>query len=255
MINTHVAFDKGIKGELFTIQRIPDEAIGHLIYVQPLFELTNVNRHVFTKSAMSNYHLGFSSNIYDHYATGDSEGELLEASIKLWQEDLFLQITHYQKNSELPITLIAFSSAALLITEKIIGLVNSVQLWQPEFKGKNVVKQMKRLLLLDNQKSSINEGEIEVAGYLFRENLFDELKKALFHVSPETINKVLCIDILEDDNQFIAKTRAEVTELFKLKGNYFSIVDLKYWQASELLIPKKLLTFSSTKLTKAFADE
>ena len=99
MININAEFFQGTQGKLFRLIRSPKDLQGHVLYLSPLFEQANQTRHMFTRSALNAYEQGLESVVFDHYGTGDSEGELTEASLVLWQQDIVAQLTEIKKRS------------------------------------------------------------------------------------------------------------------------------------------------------------
>ncbi len=256
MINTHVEFCQGKQGKLFCIRRTPKNSLGNVIYLQPLFESANINRHVYTQSAILNYHECLTSIIYDHYGTGDSDGELTDTNLLLWQQDLILQIQQIKKQSHLPIVIVAFSSASLLLTKAIIELVDHVQLWQPEFSGKRVVKQLKRISLISREKKQKESAEyIEIAGYLMKSNLLEKLGELYFSIEATMLNKLACFDVAEASDTPLSPSRQSAVNSLQQLGLYQRIVDHKYWQASELVLPKRFLTATSKALIRGISHE
>jgi len=230
--------------------------LGNVIFLQPLFESANINRHVYTQSAILNYHACITSIIYDHYGTGDSEGELIDTNILLWQQDLVVHIQQIKKQSHLPIVIVAFSSATLLLTRAIIELVDHVQLWQPEFSGKRVVKQLKRISLISGEKKQKASAEyIEIAGYLMKSNLLETLGDLHFSIEKDMLNKLACFDVVEASDAPLSPSRQSAVNSLLQLGSYQRIIDHKYWQAAKLVLPKRFLTATSEALIRVIRNE
>ena len=183
MISTHVEFYQGAKGPLFRIIRTPEHVLAHLLFIAPLFEQANQTRHHITRSAINGYHQGLQTIVYDHYGTGDSAGELVEANLSLWQQDIQRQIEAIKANSAKAIYLSLPLSAVLLLSNEMLTLVDGLILLQPDFNGKRFVHQFKRLALVakltqaDKKHSAEMNGQenLDIAGYTIDKNLLEQL--------------------------------------------------------------------------------
>ena len=133
MNKINAEFIQGTQGKLFRLSRSPERVLGHIVYLPPLFEQANKTRHMLTRSALGLYQHGLESIIVDHYGTGDSEGELHEASLLLWQQDIIAQLTEIKHRSSQPIILSVSLSAALLLNNDILALIDGLLFVQPEF--------------------------------------------------------------------------------------------------------------------------
>ncbi len=253
MINTTAEFYQGNKGQLFRLLRTPDSVIGHIIFVAPLFEEANKTRHMVTRAAIDAYHLGYQSIIFDHFASGDSAGELISATLTCWQQDVLKQINDIKAKSDKPIILSVQLSAALLLNDEMISLVDSLQLWQPEFNGKRFVQQFKRLSLaanLNTTKSDVSQEHVKqqaltVAGYTMTSQLLDDLaKQSIKNLS--SINTSCHWFEWLALNAELPNSRANQQEQFKniskASNNTFNCVsDSKFWQMTELVLSEQLL--------------
>lgn len=256
MINVKVEFYSGNKDKLFRVIRTPAGVVGRIIYVQPFFEQANTNRHVFTRSAINLYKHGFESIIYDHFATGDSFGRSENAHFTDWRADLLKQIQALKEISESPIILIAFESGALLLNDEILNLVDTVQLWQAQLNGKQLVKQLKRIALLEGEKKqSSNENIVEIFGYLMSKKLLDDISTTVFVASEHNQAKLYAYELVCAPMLFLSEKRQQQLDETILNTRVKIIEDDKYWQASELVIPEKLLLDTAEDLVEIYVHD
>ena len=256
-VATQVEFYQGTKGPLFRIIRTPELILAHLIFIAPLFEQANQTRHHITRSAINAYQQGMQSIVFDHYGTGDSAGELIDASLALWQQDILHQLTEIRAHSSQEILLSLSLSAVLLLSDEILSQVTGVILLQPDFNGKRFVQQFKRLALAAQlSKNNNSEGDkpkdaetskfniIEISGYQMQSKLLDEL--AGQHVNKLADFNIDChwFEWLEKSAE-LTPGRIKQQQAIADKNNKLSIEyvdDVKFWQASELQIAQCFLS-------------
>ncbi|GAA0823793.1 hypothetical protein GCM10009111_33980 [Colwellia asteriadis] len=266
MINMTAEFYSGNAGPLFQLKRSPENICAYIIYVTPLFEQANQTRHMQTRLALNAYQLGVESLIYDHYGCGDSGGELSQASLSLWQQDLIAQINAIKAKmaqdasfnanpSSKPIYLSCLLSSALVLNSDIIALIDGLLLAQPEFNGKRFVQQFKRLALASNLTKTNNieqnSTEIEIAGYVMQPSLLDELSQQTL-TQYESIDKH-CHWLEWSDSDQLPMARAKQQQLFSTKSSDSSLTvsainDVKFWQSTELTLSEKMLSFEEQTL-------
>lgn len=253
MINMQAEFYSGHKGQLFRLIRTPASVNGHLLFVAPLFEQANNTRHMVTKAAIASYDSGYQSIVFDHYGTGDSQGQLADASLSVWQQDIIKQIGELRQISDKPITLSLSLSAALLLTDDMLAMVDSVQLWQPELNGKRFVQQFKRLALAkDLQKAKPNSTDtctsslMTIAGYTMTHSLLDELaKQVLGHIS-QCQADVEWLEWLAANTELTQGRQKQYYALQQACAKQIQLTTLsdeKFWLATELLVSQQLLTY------------
>lgn len=246
-MKTKIEFFPGTAGSLCRVVRTPAKTLGHLLVISPLFEQANQIRHHLTKSSIHAYHRGLETIIFDHYGTGDSEGDLVEADLSLWQADIVKQIVEIRLISTQPIYLSAPLSAALLLSDKILKQVDGLMLLQPEFNGKRFVQQFKRLAMLSDlsQQNNVNDERVtEIAGYCMNQQLLADLAE-------QHINKLSPFKLTSYWFEWLASAtalspvRAKQQHLFTSKNPITSVLtidDTKFWQATELLVSSTYLT-------------
>ncbi|MEI6895631.1 MAG: hydrolase 2, exosortase A system-associated [Colwellia sp.] len=251
-VSTQVEFYQGTKANLFRIIRTPKQIRAHLLFIAPLFEQANQTRHHVTRSAMNAYHQGIQSIVFDHYGTGDSQGELIDASLSLWQQDILKQLLELKKHSNQAVYLSLPLSAVLLLSNEIVQQLDGVMLLQPNFKGKRFIQQFKRLALAANLTQSHNAKEavtvakpiVEIAGYLITPHLLDELAgQSLTKLADFTLDSYWFEWL--GGAEVLSLGRAKQQEEFARKNDKLwvtNIDDVKFWQATELQVASTFLT-------------
>lgn len=266
MISTQVEFYQGAKGPLFRIIRTPEKVLAHLIFIAPLFEQANQTRHHITRSALNAYQEGLQSIIFDHYGTGDSAGELNDANLALWQQDILKQLADIRVKSAQAIYLSLPLSAVLLLSDEILSLVDGVMLLQPDFNGKRFVQQFKRLALAaqltkhnppqgDNKSKQIEtstQQTVDIAGYQMQPDLLDQL-------TGQSVNTLADFNIdcywfeWQKKSEELSPSRSKQQQAVANKNNKLlvqQIDDVKFWQASELQIVQSFLRQEQLIFTK-----
>jgi len=253
MINIKAEFFQGTQGKLFRLIRRPKHVQAHVLYLSPLFEQANQTRHMFTRSALNIYTQGLESIIFDHYGTGDSEGELTQASLTLWQQDIIAQLNEIKERSALPIILSISLSAALLLTHEILALTDGMILVQAEFNGKRFVQQFKRLALAAQlNKPAVKDplfhnDELAIAGYVMKSQLLSQLSEQKIE-KLSTIKQACCWFEWQATKSDLSPARAKLYQRFKevlasenSPCHFYAIEDVKYWQSTEFEIAKQYL--------------
>ena len=265
MISTKAEFYSGTKGQLFRLVRTPKQVYAHILFISPMFEQANQTRHHITRSAINAYHLGIESFIYDHFGTGDSEGELTQASLSLWQQDILEQIKHIKAESAQDIIISLPLSAALLLSSEILHEVDVVMLLQSDFNGKRFVQQFKRLALVSkltqaskssatkqNHQSTVNKSIVDIAGYQVAETLLDELASQSIATFEQCDAHCYWFEWQRTEEKGLPG-RVKQQQAFAQKVNQLdtlSITDIKFWQATELQLAEEFLTQEQQLLTQ-----
>lgn len=257
MVSTRVEFYQGTKGPIFRIIRTPEQVLAHLLFIAPLFEQANQTRHHITRSAINAYHQGIQSIVFDHYGTGDSGGELIDANLALWQQDILLQLREIKTQSSQAVYLSLPLSAVLLLSDEILSQVEGVILLQPDFNGKRFVKQFKRLALAAQlTKNNKTQGDkskqtetseqpiIDIAGYQMQPNLLDELAGQNLNTLADFYVDCYWFEWQEKSEE-LSSGRVKQQQVAANKNSKLlveQIDDVKFWQATELQIAPSFLT-------------
>ncbi len=255
MISIKAEFYRGTKGQLFRLIRSPKSVKSHLLFIAPLFEQANKTRHHITRSANNAYHLGIESIIFDHFGSGDSEGELSQVTLSLWQSDILKQIKDIKAHSPEDIFLSVPLSAALLLSTEILNEIDALILVQADFNGKKFVQQLKRLSLAadlnhsaseSNKKAdqlNVNPALLDIAGYQIPAALLAEL-------SGQSIATLARCDTTcywfewQNSAQSNSLGRVKQQQLLASKAKQFALfttLDCKFWQLTELQLADDFL--------------
>lgn len=285
-------FWQGPNGKLFRIKRVPNNPSACILFVPPLFEEMNRHRHVVTRAAIVAYQCGIGSIVYDAFGTGDSQGDLTDVDLSMWQNELLAQIQEIQnesvdntvEKSSINIILCLPGSAALLLSPEIVKSISAIQCWQAEFSGKKFVKQLKRLALAQNlhlskhsqetlakssslenntNSSSVENERVEIAGYCMKAQLISALEAqqidAVFNTQealgkPEF--KLTLIEFVDEPENKLALARENQLKKIQQYCPVTSVIiaEKKYWQATELLIPDHLFLAFTQSLQQVNND-
>ncbi len=125
-----------------------EQARGALLYLPPLTEEMNRCRSLVSAQARALSKLGYAVLLMDYFGTGDSEGELKNATWEIWRQDVEAAAAWLEQQTGLPVTLWGCRLGALLATEAASHSpehFNQLLLWQPVIDGKLFLTQFLRL--------------------------------------------------------------------------------------------------------------
>ena len=254
MINLNAEFYQGSNGELFRLIRTPQKIIGHIIYLAPLFEQANQTRHMQTRLALNAYKLDVQSIVFDHYGSGDSQGELTQASLAVWQQDIIEQINTLKVDSSKPIFISGILSSVLLLNNEIITAVNGLFLAQPEFNGKRFIQQFKRLAiageLTNHNKPQTESNKITIAGYTVEQPLLDGLAQQVIGNFSKSSTPCYWLEWSEQAAG-LPLARLKQQQAFSAKNKHTHCVcidDSKFWQSTELEVAPHYIDFEQQAL-------
>lgn len=176
-------FLDGENGRIFALHFCPDAAVrAHIVFLPPFAEEMNRCRHLVADQGRRFANMGYSCLIVDPFGTGDSEGELAEASWSGWHADAMTGVQWCQQQQELPVVLWGLRLGALLaldLAANRAGQFAGLLLWQPVTNGKTFFTQVLRARIAylsgmgmpaetsEEMRLRLQGGEnIEVAGYV-----------------------------------------------------------------------------------------
>ena len=174
---------QGSAGRLFVSYTVPEgPASAAVLCVPPFGEEMNRTRSLMAAQAREFARLGYACLILDLYGTGDSEGDLPEASWETWCDDVNLAAQWLEQQSGSPVILWGIRLGCLLAAEVANsqpGRFDRLLFWQPVASGKSYVTQILRLrvgALVDRNappettaemRARLESGAcVEVSGYL-----------------------------------------------------------------------------------------
>lgn len=176
-------FLDGPRGRLFALHfRTLDRPKAHVIYLPPFCEEMNRCRHLAAAQARRFAEAGLASLLLDPFGTGDSEGQLADATWDGWLDDVGVAIDWCRRQHEVPVILWGFrlgASLALDLLARHPDLSRRALLWQPVTDGKAFLTQVLRARIAalsrvglppettTEIRACLSAGErVEVAGYV-----------------------------------------------------------------------------------------
>ncbi len=170
----------------------PGEARGHVIYLPPLGEEMNRCRALAAAQSRRLAAAGYRVTLVDFFGTGDSEGELQDASLAIWRDNIDETVRAALEETEAPVTLWGLRFGALLAMDYAAGAnrpIENLLLWEPVTSGKRYVTQLLRqrvasLVGKDLPPETTQEirarlaaGEpVEISGYRFGGELIGDIE-------------------------------------------------------------------------------
>lgn len=175
-------FFHGGAGPVFALYQ---PAIGQVrqafIYLPPFAEEMNRCRATVAQQARALSQQGIASLLLDPYGTGDSSGNLDQATWDIWVQDALIAADWLAQRTHAPVGLWGFRLGALLACDAVNrspGRFNRLLLWQPVQDGKLFFTQYLRLRVAflmdrnlppettDEMRAALAAGQtLEVAGY------------------------------------------------------------------------------------------
>lgn len=171
---------------------------AHVVYLPPFGEEMNRCRALVATQARRFARAGMSCTLLDFYGTGESPGDLTEASLPIWRRNIDAVLEQLFLRSTCPVYLWGCRLGALLALDYLAGkpeVASKVLLWQPVVSGSAFVTQMLR----QRTASLLQQGEIpettaamklqlaageafEVAGYRLGGTLLSAIDQVEFAV-------------------------------------------------------------------------
>ncbi|MDO6425511.1 hypothetical protein Q4489_00720 [Thalassotalea sp. 1_MG-2023] len=242
MLQTGAHFYSIRSTALYRFVRLPTLFERLVVFCPPLFEDANNTRHAYSKFAQQLEVQQIASVIFDYTGTGDSAGELTDASIATWRLELTEQISDIkQQFPNVRITLLACCSAALVLNETLFECAHDIVFWHPELNGKKYLNQLKRMAKLQpNDDQYIGEASTSlIAGYELSAGLLDEL--AAINTSLPINKKIFWGEFSMQMPVPVARNRLYQSVSQSAHFSLEVFQQAKFWQASELTLPIPLL--------------
>ena len=231
-----------------------------IVILPPFAEEMNKCRHLISNLMRQLADAGVSSFLLDNFGTGDSEGDLDEASLQLWREDLAKLLQEISTQGYRDISFIAIRLGALQLFDLLNNIqlplpINKVVLWQPFFDMAKFWQQFVRIKVAEAMASGdkisqkqleqqLNVGEIlEIAGYPISPTFYQSLlnANAAFPVQLSA-TPVYWLETSQLDNIAVPveKMRQQlqahcVLQFEQIKGE-------PYWQTTELAQASTLIS-------------
>jgi exosortase A-associated hydrolase 2 len=176
-------FLQGGMGDVFALYfPARREVKGSLLYIPPFAEEMNRCRAAVAHQARRLNEQGYACLLLDPYGTGDSQGELVDASWDAWLKDIISAADWLTDKTGTEVTLWGFRLGALLAADAANAYPDNLKrllLWQPVIDGKMFLTQYLRLrvaFLMDrglpakttgDMRQALQDGNsLEIAGYI-----------------------------------------------------------------------------------------
>nr|WP_067297847.1 hydrolase 2, exosortase A system-associated [Marinobacterium profundum] len=174
-----------------------------VLFLPPFMEEMNLSRAVVARQARMLAEAGYFVVLLDFFGTGDSEGEIDEATVPVWLDDIAAALAWIGQKQRSSVTLWGLRLGALLaahyVDDRNADVVDRLLLWKPVINGHQLMSQFFRLKQMSEMMqgrggNQINwyrrclEGEpVEVAGYLMSSSLVSQ-------VSALSLQPSACLD-------------------------------------------------------------
>lgn len=239
-----------------------------LVILPPFADEMNKSRHILGKFIRLATRVGYSCYLMDHFGTGDSEGDLDDASLALWQADLTLLIKKlaeegYRQISFLAIRFGALQLFDLLNREKLALPVEHVMLWQPFFELKKFWQQFFRIKIAEQmalgeklsqqqlEQQLTNREKIEIAGYPISPLFYASTYDGDYMLPDSVIGSVAKITWFEVSQMAGPGVNVQ-KQLNQLQQtslvNFQLVADTPFWNTTELASAETLLRLSIQQL-------
>jgi exosortase A-associated hydrolase 2 len=229
----------GEEGEkYFTLQFCSRERPkAHIVFVPPFGEEMNRCRALVAEQARNFAESGYSCTIIDFYGSGDSQGELHDASLQIWQENIRFTIETLEREESLPIILWGLRLGAFVALDfaaKSAVAIDSILLWQPVLSGKRYVTQIlrQRVAALAGKnlapettaqiREKLADGErIEISGYTVGGALMQDVESlSLTDMTALCSGKIHWLEnVTETDAELTGATNKAIDQLKDLQND------------------------------------
>lgn len=193
---------------------------GHIVYIPPFGEEMNRCRAHVAQQARDFAASGYYCTLLDFYGTGDSEGELKEASLACWRNNISLTLQTLTAEAPAPVTLWGTRLGAIVAADYIDSgdiEVTELLLWQPVTSGKRYVTQLlrQRVASLVNSgqpaettaeiRAKIAAGEdVEISGYIVGEALLSDIENASFGAQAVRCPSIRWLENIEQEGDALS---------------------------------------------------
>lgn len=198
MIQGH--FVPSAAGKVFVTEysAVSNPAEHTVLLLPSIFEEMNLSRAVLAKQAQFLNSQGITVYCLDYFGCGDSEGEIVDANVDIWQQNIIDTVQWLKQKGKGRLTLWGVRFGALMGANALLEInrilpVEEFIWWKPVLKGKQFMTQFLRL----KQAASMMQGEqkikwrehimngnvTEIAGYEISADLLDSIDKLVIPTS------------------------------------------------------------------------
>lgn len=238
---------------------------GHIVYIPPFGEEMNRCRAHVAQQARDFAASGYHCTLLDFYGTGDSEGELQDASLARWHENIQLTLQFLVAEEPAPVILWGVRLGGIIAAEyantgtvDIAGLL----LWQPVSSGKRYVTQLlrQRVASLVNAgraaettaeiRARIASGDsVEIAGYVVADPLISDIEQASLSAQAVRCPSIYWLENIEQEGDALSTASNKAVTALREAG---SAVDVHLftgppiWQLHKRDHAQELLALTSS---------
>lgn len=238
-----------------------------ILILPPFAEEMNKTRHLISALMQQLAEVGCHSFMLDNFGTGDSEGDLDQASVDIWRNDIheFTKLLQQQGYQHLSVVVIRFGALQLfdLLNNDALPLpLQQIILWQPMFDAAKLWQQFARIKVAEAMASGnkvsqkeleqqLNEGHtIEIAGYPISPPFYQSLlniKSAIPALLPHS--KFSWFETSQLEN--IAVPVQKMLQQLQQQGevNFVQLKAEPFWQTTELANADELINLTVQQLS------
>lgn len=266
-------FLSGSQGQIFAItysnkhntQAKDKNQQPSLLFIPPFAEEANKSRHMLSALGRTLAQNGIQTTVLDLFGCGDSEGDIDQASLQTWYQDINIAIQHMQQRS----TNISIGGLRLGATIALNFLATSQQpvdkllLWQPVLKGKQFMRQFIRLKLAESiaisSAPTTSTAEItaklengntqEIAGYPITKELFQDIDAlSCINQNIATDTQLHLLEINPSGTPSTPMVQA-VSSYNNLSANHHICQGSQFWSCQEIVWCNSAIDKSTEILT------
>jgi exosortase A-associated hydrolase 2 len=261
----------GEEGDKFLTLRFGCTGVpkAHIVFIPPFVEEMNRCRSLVATQAREFARTGYTCTLLDFYGTGDSQGQLCDASLQVWKDNIRLTIDGLQNEADVPLILWGLRLGGLIALDYAATSPRPPQhiiLWQPVNAAKvyitQVLRQRVASLMVNGLppettkeiRKKLEDGEqVEISGYTLAGGLIRDLENielsAMGHLCPGNIYWLE--HVTEEGKEIGVAARKAVDQLVE-QGNRVEIrtfCDPPIWLIHERDFAPQLLSCTSGLLS------
>lgn len=238
-----------------------------VLFLPPFAEEMNKTRHLISAVMQQLAATGCHSFMLDNFGTGDSEGDLDQASLDIWRNDIYELIKLLRQHGYQHFSVVAIRFGALqlfdLLNNNALALpLQQIVLWQPMFDAAKFWQQFARIKVAEAMANGIKisqkdleqqllDGDtLEIAGYPLSPQFYQSLLGMETAIASELQhNQLSWFETSQLDN--IAVPVQKMLQQLKQHGelNFVQLKAEPYWQTTELANADKLIALTVQQLT------
>ncbi|MAD74813.1 MAG: glycosyl transferase [Rheinheimera sp.] len=253
-------------GQLFLHAKVDIATENAVLILPPFAEEMNKTRHLINTVMQQLAAADCNCFMLDNFGTGDSEGDLDQASVGIWRNDIqqFIALLQQDGYQRLSVVAIRFGALQLfdLLNNDALGLpMQNIVLWQPIFDVKKFWQQFVRIKVAevmasgkkvsqkDLEQQLLQGNTIEIAGYPISPDFYQSLLSMQTAI-PAQLQRCQLSWFETSQLENIALPVQNMLLQFQ-ENQDVNFVQLKaepYWQTTELANADELITLTVQQL-------